>query len=161
MNITSTLSSDIWISSPLRYFNISECGTYSNIWVWDLALTCENSDVTSLESCACTSADILYQYGEVDCPGSDSPSCPDNCPVCNTCMLLLGCSPEDVQGAQRLPTQLQQEMTKALPIAIGVAAAVATLVAGVAIHQYKRLSIEGGGLGTEFIREEPPVNTML
>ncbi|KAL7536797.1 hypothetical protein ACHAXR_007397 [Thalassiosira sp. AJA248-18] len=151
---------DASLSNSLRYFNISDCGTYSHIWLWDLALTCENS--TSLESCECTSASILYQYGELDCPGtSGSPSCPVSCPACNTCMRLLGCSSDDVQGEQRVPKVLEQDMTRALPIALGITAAVTSLVLGVSIYQYKRRDIASGGLGAGFMRDAPPLNPIL
>ncbi len=148
-------------SYPLRYFNISDCGTYGQLWVWDLALSCEDS--TSLESCECTSAEILYQYGELYCPGtSGSPSCPSNCPVCNTCMLLLGCSSDDVQGEQRLPTKLEQEAAGALPIVIGVSAAIALFViGGSAYEEYRKRNTASGELGAGFIQDAPPLNPML
>ena len=111
---------------PLRYFNISECKSYSNFWVWDLALSCDNA--TSLENCECLSASILYQYGDLECPGSqDSSACPTNCPVCNTCMKLLGCPAESAKAQQSLPNGAQQGMARSIPIALGVAAAVFTL----------------------------------
>ena len=148
--------------NPLSYFNISDCGTYSNIWVWDLAMSCQDSSLSSLELCQCTSAEMLYQYGELYCPTTpDDPTCPSNCPVCVTCLELLGCSADDV-SSPRLPTQIKQEMTSvALPIALGVAAAVATALAASSYYQYKKRNVANGGLGTGFIPEEPPVNTML
>ena len=160
-SVVHTTTADAGLSNPLRYFDISDCGTFSHIWVWDLALSCGGNFSTSLESCKCTSADMLYQYGELDCPGiSGSPSCPESCPVCNTCMLLLGCSSDGVRGQHRLPIKLVQGMTKALPIALGIAATVATLVVGVSMYQYKKRNMENGGLGARFI-DEPPVNAML
>merc|ERR1719343_331897 len=41
-------------SSLLSSFDISTCETYSNVWLWDLALTCE--DLSTLEGCKCTFA---------------------------------------------------------------------------------------------------------
>ena len=67
---------------------------------------------------------MLYQYTELDCAGiSVSPPCPESCPVCNTCMLMSGCSHDGVQGEHRLPIKLMQGVTKALTIALGIAAA--------------------------------------
>lgn len=68
---SSTNDSD---DSPLQYFDLADCGTYSNVWVWDLALSCESS--TSLENCECTSAEILFQYGALDCGTAEVPTCP-------------------------------------------------------------------------------------
>ncbi|KAL7544217.1 hypothetical protein ACHAWF_012792 [Thalassiosira exigua] len=152
------------VPSPLRYFNISDCLSYSNYWMWDLALSCEN--LTSLSTCECTAASVLHDIGELDCPGvSGAPSCPEKCPVCNTCMKLLspkmGCSDEDIENEQRLPSSsLEQEFS--LPLAIGVAAAVASLVLGATVYQYKKSKAQNGPLGTEFIRQEqPPVSPLL
>ena len=70
-------------------------------------------------------------------------------------MKLLGCSAEDIQGEQRLPVKLKQEiMTGALPIALGVSAVVASLLLGVSVYQYKKRNIENGTLGAGFMREE-------
>ena len=47
---------------------------------------------------------------------------------------------DDVQGEHRLPIKLMQGMLKALPIALGIVAAVTTLIVaiGVSMHGYKK-----------------------
>lgn len=57
-------------TSPLSYFNISDCGTYSNMWIWDLPMSCDNSTSFTNCKCKCTQADILFHYGDVERPGS-------------------------------------------------------------------------------------------
>ena len=94
--------------------------------MWDLALTCENT--TSLESCECTSASILHDEGALECPNdAGSPTCPDNCPVCSTCLTLLApkmnCSDDTLQNDRSVG--LEQDAFRAFPIVLGVAAVLA------------------------------------
>lgn len=151
-------------ASPLRYFNISDCGSYSNMWVWDLAISCEDDTISpDSETCSCTQAEILFQYGTLECPGTTggSQACPLDCPVCNTCLLLLGCL-NDTPGSNQLTQLNQEESSEALPIAVGVSAMVATVLIGYYYHQYKKSTdLASGELGADFIAEEPPVNSML
>jgi len=126
---------------PLQYFNISDCGTYSHLWMWDLALTCDENS-TSFEGCSCTSAEMLYQYGELECPStfSDSPSCPKNCAVCNTCMKMLGCLEKDLQGGHgRLPKEFEDGLSEMLPIVLIILSiAVATCICCVSMYRLKK-----------------------
>ncbi|KAL3797397.1 hypothetical protein HJC23_010523 [Cyclotella cryptica] len=138
-------------SSPLVYFDLSDCGSYSNLWMWDLALSCDNS--TSLHNCKCTSAEILFQYGTLECPdgSSGAPSCPSSCPVCNTCMDLIGCVTKSPGGKRipvNIPVNLERTVNRTLPIALGVAAGVASLLAGAAAHRYKNRNQGKGSVGT-------------
>ena len=108
--------SDEEIPNPLLLFDMSDCGTYSSLWVWDLALTCSNS--TSLDNCSCTAAKIHIQYGDIDCMND---KCPKNCPVCDMCMRLTGCIPgkELLRGATT-----DESSIEAIPITfIGLTAA--------------------------------------
>lgn len=71
-------------------FDITNCTTYSEYWLWDLALTCENS--SNLTNCECTSAAVLMSQGYFSCPDGDNyPYCPSGCKICETCLTLLGC----------------------------------------------------------------------
>ena len=82
---------------------------------------------------------MLYQYAELDCAGiSVSPPCPESCPVCNTCMLLLDFLQDDIQDEYQFPINFMQGTTKVLPVALGIAAAVATLVVDISIHECKK-----------------------
>ena len=150
------------VPSPLVYFNISDCGTYANMWVWDLAMTCSDSLMNQTD-CKCTSAEILMQYGELYCPSTEDPVCPDNCSVCYTCMELLGCSsPDDVQDGQYLPPEkvlLGDGMSSTiLPLALGIAAAILGLV-GSSYYQYTHRNIDTGAFPS--LELEPPSNASM
>lgn len=150
-NMYGNVNDDGAYSTPLVYFDLTDCGSYSNLWLWDLALSCDNS--TSLENCQCKSTEILFQYGTLQCPdgSSEAPYCPSNCPVCLTCMSLMGCI-DKVPFAKRIPVNipvsLDRTINRALPIALGVAAAIVTLLAGVAAHKHKSLQDKGKSPGT-------------
>lgn len=127
-------------NSPLTYFDLSDCGSYSNLWLWDLALSCDNS--TSLVNCECTSTEILFQYGTLQCPdgSSEAPYCPSNCPVCHTCMKLQGCIdklPISKRIPINIPTAVEKTIDRTLPIALGVAAALVVVAAAAAGFKYK------------------------
>jgi len=150
------------IPSPLMYFNISDCETYANMWVWDLAMTCSDSSMNQTD-CKCTSAEILMQYGELYCPSTEDPVCPDNCSVCHTCMELLGCSsPDDAQDGQYLPPEqvlLGDGMSSTiLPLALGIAAAILGLV-GSSYYQYTHRNIDTGAFPS--LELEPPSNASM
>lgn len=72
---------------PYADFDITQCNTYENLWLWDFSITCESED--SLENCQCLFAEQLLQLGLLSC--DDAPSCPSECRVCESCMRLLGC----------------------------------------------------------------------
>jgi len=118
LDSTATVDENTFDESPnpLHLFDMTDCGTFSALWMWDLALTCSNS--TSLDSCSCTAAKIHIQYGDIDCMNDE---CPPDCPVCDMCMKLSGCVPNtelhrgaDIDGGN----------TDAVPIAfIGLTAA--------------------------------------
>ena len=72
---------------PYDDFDISQCDTYENLWLWDIALTCESAE--SLENCQCVFAEELLSLGIISC--EDSSSCPEQCQICTSCMQLLGC----------------------------------------------------------------------
>jgi hypothetical protein len=72
---------------PYTDFNIQQCDTYQNLWLWDLSLTCKAQK--SLEGCECSFAEELLYEGTLTC--DDYVKCPADCKVCNTCFHLLGC----------------------------------------------------------------------
>ena len=150
------------VSSPLMYFNISDCGSYANMWIWDLAMTCSDSSMNQTD-CQCTSAEILMQYGKLYCPSTEDPVCPDNCSVCHTCMELLGCSsPDDAQDGQYLPPEQvllgDGASSTILPLALGIAAAILGLV-GSSYYQYTHRNIDTGAFPS--LELEPPSNASM
>jgi len=145
---------------PLDYFDLSDCGTYSQMWLWDLALTCSDYS-SSLEDCQCTSTNILNEQSMLYCPGDTGPTCPDGCSVCVTCMqLALGCSRNEAERDQRLPTRIRQ--SGAFPLVAGIVAAVATAVVGASIYQYQhRRAVASTELKAGFFGTEPGMSRMV
>ncbi|CAB9520393.1 expressed unknown protein [Seminavis robusta] len=75
--------------NPMESFNIAECSTYSNLWVWDLSFSCDSDK--SLDNCECSFTEQLMEQQMITC--DDMEDCPRNCPVCKTCFQLVGCAP--------------------------------------------------------------------
>ena len=107
-------------SSLLSSFDISSCETYSNVWLWDLALTCE--DLSTLEGCKCTFAEEYQSIGEVSCATSpySSNACPEECSVCQTCMTLLGCHDVYSQSMGGAANYLSYVVASAVGLGIAV-----------------------------------------
>ena len=72
---------------PYTDFDIEQCDTYENLWLWDLSLTCESE--SSLEACECIFAEQLVDEGLLSC--DDMGSCPADCQICRTCFQLMQC----------------------------------------------------------------------
>ncbi|KAL7500905.1 hypothetical protein ACHAWT_008958 [Skeletonema menzelii] len=132
--------------NPLHLFDIKDCGSFSALWMWDLALTCSNS--TSLESCSCTAAKILIQYGDIDCMNDE---CPSNCSVCTMCMKLSGCGP--TKEIQRSAATGGDDSAEAVPVAfIGLTAAMFGLQLVLFKMYWSRRSRQpGGALGSHLM----------
>jgi hypothetical protein len=72
---------------PYDDFDLEQCDTYQNLWLWDLSLTCKGAN--SMDSCECTYAEELLYEGTISC--EDFSLCPGDCAVCRTCFQLMGC----------------------------------------------------------------------
>lgn len=71
-----------------KKFDLSDCSTYQNQWLEDLATSCITTDLTT--DCECKSAKRMLDSRKLKCTAS----CPKNnkkCPVCDFCMELIGC----------------------------------------------------------------------
>ena len=73
---------------PYYDFDIETCDTYENLWLCDLSLTCDSDE--DLTNCECIFAEELLDLGLLSC--SDASMCPGACPICSTCMQLIGCT---------------------------------------------------------------------
>jgi len=73
-------------------FDISDCASYSDAWLFELAATCSNAD--TLTDCECPSAAALLESGDLMCAKdvTSASSCPSDCEVCQVCMEVSGCS---------------------------------------------------------------------
>ena len=75
---------------PFMAFQIEHCDTYEGLWEWDLAMTCgEGERGRSNRDCICTWTELFMEEGELDC--SAIFDCPEDCPVCRTCLHVAGC----------------------------------------------------------------------
>lgn len=82
-------------SNPYYDFDITKCDTYENLWMWDLSLTCDDSE--SFNNCECAFAEELLVYGYLTC--YDRALCPSDCQICEKCLRIVGCSQEITAGA--------------------------------------------------------------
>jgi hypothetical protein len=73
---------------PYEDFDIEQCDTFENLWIWDLSLTCDGEE--DLSSCECVFAEELLGLELLSC--EDASLCPAECPICSTCMQLMGCT---------------------------------------------------------------------
>jgi len=137
------------VYDPYEVFDLGSCSTYEDFWLWDLSLTCE--DEKNYESCACTTAEILYNNGAFVCPEeSDDPIyCPSDCSICDTCLKLLQCtntiSPERVSTAE-VPLARY-------PYFIG--AAVVALILSLLIFSTRRHAVKNRFQTTPNLLDEP------
>eukprot|EP00985_Skeletonema_marinoi_P012371 scaffold5951_cov99-Skeletonema_marinoi.AAC.2 len=130
--------------NPLHLFDMKDCGSFSALWMWDLALTCSNS--TSLDSCSCTAAKILIQYGDIDCTTDE---CPVDCPVCDMCMKLSECGP--IKELQR-GAVIEDDTADTVPIAfIGLTAAMFGIQLVLFKVYWSRRTQPGGALGSHLM----------
>ncbi len=138
--------------SPLRYFDMTDCGSFSSIWMFDLAITCANS--TSLDSCDCTAAKLHIFYGDIDCVFDE---CPANCHVCDMCMKLTGCLPESDDDTTELVLEEVDsiESAAAVPIAfMGLTAALFGIQLVLFKMYWSRRAQPGGTLGAQLMDEQ-------
>ena len=128
-------------------FDITVCESFSSYWLWDLALTCAGTD--TLDGCECLAAENLMSSGMLACPEDGGYPCPTDCPVCGTCLTLLGCtglgdSPSGVVSA---------DMVEAVPYA--VAAVVAVAFVALLVYREKRRQDNIGMAGGAGIDKDP------
>jgi hypothetical protein len=81
-------------SDAYTEFDITECDTYANLWMWDLSLTCDDAD--TFDNCECTYAEYLMEDGYLSC--SDIAQCPQDCDICRKCLQIAGCIVLSVGG---------------------------------------------------------------
>ncbi len=137
--------------SPLQYFDMTDCGSFSSIWMFDLALTCANS--TSLDSCDCTAAKLHIFYGDIDCVFDE---CPSKCHVCDVCM-KLSCHDElDDDTTELVLEEVDSiESAAAVPIAfMGLTAALFGIQLLLFKMYWSRRAQPGGTLGAQLMDEQ-------
>jgi hypothetical protein len=114
--------------------------------VWDLSLSCNSSSVdASLIGCKCSFAAELMGNGLLTC--DDASLCPPSCPVCRTCMSILGCRkhPETPLGSELVSHKLL------LYLIVAVAALVVIMLA---VYHYRSRRRYQDDLRKRLIEEE-------
>jgi hypothetical protein len=107
-----------------------QCETYENLWIWDLAFSCNGTDDNdSTNGCNCSFAEELVANGLLGC--DDAQYCPNNCTVCATCLDIMGC------GADPFVPRAWRSLN-ALSALYVVAAAIALLLFGMAAHYSRK-----------------------
>lgn len=102
-----------------------QCDSYDNLWLWDLAFSCNTTD-----GCSCTFAEELVDNELLAC--EDASLCPENCTVCSTCMDLLECD-----DSEPMPPGGWRSLSAPVVFCI-LGAAVAMLLFGLAAHYSRR-----------------------
>jgi len=117
-------------------FDLQNCSSYSEFWLWDLALTCDK-DATNTTDCECTSAAILLSNGLLDCPNAtnSAPYCPEGCDLCDTCLTLLGCQETKPPGGNPFKRNFSMGVLFYLLAAV---AGILLGVVGVMVHSKKK-----------------------
>lgn len=132
-------------------------------------MTC-NSTVQSVErehGCECTSAEILYFAGDIDCGGPAQQVCPEDCEVCKTCLRLIGCDNSVVDGGANasIPQVISRSMRgNAVPMSVAIVASLVTAILGVNMFQQRKRLVANDELQSalqEDEQDEPPLDPMV
>lgn len=120
-------------------FSFFQCDTYENLWIWDLALSCDNitgigEGVLSNAGCNCSFAEELIENNLLSC--EEASLCPNDCRICSICLHVLGCDPEPFA-----PTVWRN--MSALSIVYIVGAAVGMLFFGLVAHYSRKHCCNG------------------
>jgi hypothetical protein len=132
-------------SNPYYDFDITKCDTYENLWMWDLSLTCDDSE--SFDNCECTFAEELLVYGYLTC--YDRALCPSDCQICEKCLRIVSCSQEITAGAA---THLVSPDNFSFFI---IASAVGVLVIATVVYTRTRQDKKQDGLGAYLMEDDP------
>lgn len=127
-------------TNPYLAFDITQCDSYNDLWVWDLAMSCDIEKST--ENCTCTFTEQLIEKELLTC--DDAADCPAGCNICSTCLFLAGCS--DVKAAGSIFAQASTSGTFAAAFAL-------TVLLGACYFTFKRKRRrkDGGGLGAHLM----------
>ena len=103
-----------------------------------MSLTCE--DPYTLTDCDCTFAEELMSKGLLTC--DDAESCPDDCPICSTCLMVLGCKEPARSRSDNMPPSA---------ILYIIAAAVVSLIVFLLCYHTRRRKQEEDHLKSKLI----------
>ena len=80
---------------PYTSFDIKNCGSFEELWIWDLAMSCGDDQTSG--NCTCPYTEELMRKGLLSC--SEARKCPKKCPICSTCLMLAGCDEKKAVGS--------------------------------------------------------------
>jgi hypothetical protein len=126
--------------------NTIQCATYENLWIWDLSLSCiRSADDSVVNGCTCAFAEELRDFELLSC--KDMSRCPNECPICSSCLALMGC------GESTNPSEISVWASTADRMYI-IAAVVFSFVITLAASYYVRKRFEASGLGECLIDDQ-------
>jgi hypothetical protein len=103
-----------------------------------MSLSCEDSN--TLTACNCTFAEELMNEGLLAC--DDAESCPVGCPICSTCLFLMGCEEPSQSRGDNVPPSTTLYI---------IAAAVVTLILFLLCYHKRRRKQEEDDLKSKLI----------
>jgi hypothetical protein len=136
-------------NNPYYDFDITQCDTYENLWMWDLSLTCDDSE--SFDNCECAFTEELLAYGYLAC--YDMALCPSDCQICEKCLQIVGCSQQITRGAG------QHWVSKGNFSLLIIASAVGVLVVATVVYTRTRQGKKQDGLGEHLMEDDPRAST--
>jgi hypothetical protein len=138
---------------PFSDFDIKQCDTYQNLWLWDLSLTCESED--SLDSCRCVFAEELRSVGLLKC--ADAVMCPSSCPICSTCLQLLGCADATsfAENAEAVASVTAPTFISSYAYTLGAAAGLLVFGASYFVVVKRRSGGASGDLSAHLMTDQP------
>lgn len=136
---------------PYSDFAIEQCDTYENLWLWDLSLTCESEN--SLYSCRCVYAEELESLGLLSC--AHMSLCPSSCPICTTCLQLLGCSATAAGELTTTEASSTSAHSNGYAYTLGATAGLLVFGASYFVVIKRRQNGSGGDLGAHLMTDRP------
>lgn len=121
-------------TDPYLAFDITQCDSYSNLWLYDLAISCDTEEL----NCKCTYTEQLIEKALLTC--DDATDCPADCDICSTCLSLAGCL--DVTATGSIFAQASTSGTFAASFTLAVLLGACCLT-----FKQKRRRRNGSGLG--------------
>jgi hypothetical protein len=136
---------------PYSDFAIEQCDTYESLWLWDLSLTCESEN--SLYSCRCVYAEELESLGLLSC--AHMSLCPSSCPICTTCLQLLGCSASTAGEQTTAEASSASARSNGYAYTLGATAGLLVFGASYFVVVKRRQNGSGGDLGAHLMTDQP------
>ena len=133
---------------PYTDFDITQCDTYENLWMWDLSMTCDDSD--TFDNCECVYTEQLMANGYLTC--YDIALCPQDCTICEKCLQIVGCA-TNVGGTPGVTISSDTFPYYIIGVAAGVI--IAATVTYTKIRQHRN----SDSLGAHLMEDDPRAST--